>query len=97
MEELLIDGVEKLLLFREVGNGVSGVLDGHVESVELLEEFGAGERAASERDDDFLDLDGDVVALHEVAHVENLPEDAFGEQVLDEHLLDRIFAQIRVE
>jgi len=87
LEKLLVNGVEALLLFGEVRDGVGGGLDGDVEAVEFLEELVAGEGAAGEGDGDFLDLGGDVVALHELVHVENLPKDAPGEDVLDEHFL----------
>src|SRR5687767_12971530 len=97
LEELLIDGVEELLLFGKVRDGLGGVLDGDVEAVELLEELVAREGAAGQGDDDLLDLGGDVVALHELGHVENLAEDALGEDVLDEHFLDGGDGEIGIE
>ena len=48
-------------------------------------------------DDDLFDFGGDDVAAGEFGVVENLAEDAFGEQVLDEHALDRIFGEIGID
>ena len=44
-----------------------------------------------------LDVGGDDVALAEVFDVENLPQDALGEEVLDEHFLDGGLGEIRVQ
>lgn len=97
LEELFIDSVEELLLLRELGNSVSGILYGEVEAIELLEEIVTGEVTAGECSDNFLNFDRNVVALHKVAHIENFPEDALGEQVLDKHLLNSVLAKVRIE
>ena len=56
LEEVLIDGVEEVLLLGEVRDGGGGGLDGDVEAVELLEELVAAEGAAGQGGDDLLDL-----------------------------------------
>src|SRR5262245_1710357 len=50
-----------------------------------------------ERRNDFLDLLRDDVALDEVRHVEDFAEDAFGEDVLDDHLLDGFEGDVGIE
>ena len=97
LEEPLVDGVEEPLLLGEVLDRVGGLFDGDVEVVELAEELVAAEGTEGQRLDDLLDLGGDDVALHEVADVEDLAEDALGEEVLDEHLLDGGVGEVRIE
>ena len=65
LEELLVDGVEEVLLFGVAGLGLGGLFDGGVEAVERLEELVAGEVAGGDGADDFFDLGGEDVALQE--------------------------------
>ena len=49
------------------------------------------------RVDDFFDFGGDDVAAGEVGIVEDRAEDALGQQVLDEHLLDGFVGEVGVD
>ena len=97
LEEALIHDVEELLLLGEIVDRLGGMLDGDVEGIERTLKVVAVEAAVGERADDFLDLDGDDVAPHEVADVENLAEDALGEEMLDDHFLDCGFGKVWVQ
>src|ERR1017187_10686770 len=97
LEELLIDGVEELLLLREVGYGGGGLLHREVEAVELLQEVGPTEALRGEGINDLLDFGGDNVAAGEVGVVEDGAEQALGEQVLDEHFLDGGISEIGID
>src|ERR1017187_7352885 len=97
LEELLIDGVEELLLLREVGDGGGGLLHSEVEAVELLQKVGPAEALGGEGINDLLDFGGDNVAAGEVGVVEDGAEQALGEQVLDEHFLDGGISEIGID
>ena len=97
LEELLIDGVEELLLGAEVGDGGGGVLDGAVEAFEGAEVFVAAVGAGEEGIQDRLNLAGDGVAADEVVVLEDGAQEALGEEVLDEHFLDGLVAEVGVE
>ena len=97
LEELLVDGVEEVLFFRIAGLRDGGGFDGGVEAVERLEEGVAGEVLGRDRLDNFFDFCRDDVALKELVVVEDLAEDALGEEVLDEHLLDGGVGEARVD
>src|ERR1035441_8418445 len=62
LEELLIDGVEELLLLGEGGDGGGGLLNGQVEGVEFLQELSPAEAMRGEGIDPLLDFGGDYVA-----------------------------------
>ncbi len=68
-----------------------------VEAVERLEELVAREVAGGDGADDLFNLRGDDVALEKLLVVEDLAEDAFGEQVLDEHFADGIVGELGVD
>ena len=53
--------------------------------------------AAGEGVDDLFDFGGDDVAAGELGIVEDAAEDALGEQVLDEHLLDGLVFEVGVD
>ena len=55
------------------------------------------ECAAGQGGDDLLDFGGDDVAAGEVGVVEDLAEDALGEEVLDEHLLDGVVGEVGID
>ena len=98
LEELLVDGVEEVLLFGVAGLlGLGGLFDGGVEAVEGLEELVAGEVAGGDGADDLLDLGGDDVAGEEFLIVEDLAEDALGEEMLDEHLADGVVGEVGID
>ena len=97
LEELLVDGVEKVLLLRKVVDRRGRALDGKVEAVQAAQEIGAAEGLRRERVDHAFDLAGDHVAVGEVGVVEDGAKEALGEQVLDQHLFDRLLRQIRVD
>ena len=97
LEKPLIDGIEEGLLLVEIAEGGGGVFDGAVEVFEASAEVVPAERAGGQGGNDLLDFLGNDVALDEVGDVEDLPEDAFGEDVLDDHLLDGLDRDVRVE
>jgi hypothetical protein len=88
LEETLVNGVEEGLLFAEVVDGGGGALDGDVKVVELFDKVVAAKGAGRQGGDDLLDFLRDDVALGEIGDVENLAEDALGQHVLNDHLLD---------
>ncbi len=96
-EEALVDVVEKFLFGGEVGDVAGGAFDGGVERVEGAEIVIAAEAVADESVDDTLDFKGDSVAAGELGVVEDGAEEAFGEEVLDEHLIDGFAADVGVE
>ena len=97
LEELFVDGVEEVLFLGEVADGGGGALDGGVEAVQLAQEIGAAERLGGERVDYAFNLACDDVAVGKVRVVEDGAEEALGEQVLDQHLLDGGFGEIGVD
>ena len=62
-----------------------------------LGELVAGEVAGGDGADDLLDLSGDDVAGEEFLIVEDLAEDALGEEMLDEHLADGVVGEVGVD
>ena len=70
---------------------------GDIETVQCLEEVLTGKCTGGQRVDDFLDLHGDDIFLHEVARLEHTSENALGEDVLDEHFLDSGLGKIGVQ
>src|SRR5665213_803477 len=97
LKEAFIDGVEKGLLLVKIGNRPGGVFDGDVKVFEALDKIVAAEGFAGEHADDFLDLLRDDVTLREVREVEDFSEDTLGEQVLDEHILDGLQRDVRIQ
>ena len=97
LEEALVNRVEKPPLLAEIADRFGGLLDGNVKVLKALDERIAAERPQCQRFDHFLDLLRDHVALHEIADVEYLAEDALGEQMLDDHFLHRAFRQVRIQ
>lgn len=55
------------------------------------------EGAAGEGIDDFFDFGGDGVAPDKIGVVENGAEEAFSQQMLHEHLVDHIGADLRIK
>ena len=85
--EVLVDGLEELLLFGVVGDLVGGAADGAVvgrEAVPSLMAHRAGEEGLLQS----VQLAGDVVLAVELIVVEDAEEDVAGEDVLEEHLAD---------
>ena len=97
LEELLVNGVEKILLLGEVAEVGAGALDGRVIRVQLLEEFLLRKAGRSQRFDDVLHLRGNHVALGELGVLEQVAHQPLGEQVLDEHLVHVVLGQLRIE
>ena len=86
-----------MLLVGEVGHRAGGALDGDVEAVEFLEVGVAVEGLAGHGEHDLLDLGRDYVAADEFGVVEDFADEAFGEDVLDEHLIDGGLREVGVE
>src|SRR6185437_952765 len=97
LEEALVDGVEEVLFVGELGHGAGGVFDGDVEAVEGFEEIAAVESAPGQGVDDFFDLGGDDIAAVKVGVAKDFADEALGEQVLDEHLIDGGDGDVGVE
>ena len=97
LKEPLIHGVEEGLLLVEIGDGGGGVFNRAVEMFQTLAEIVTAEHAGIERRDDFFNFLRDDVARDKIGHVENLAEDALGEQVLDQHLLYGIVLQVGID
>jgi hypothetical protein len=86
-----------MLLLRILGRVVSVHLNRVVEGLEPLEKVVAIEGTAGQFSNDLFNFGGDHVALAELRVVEDPAEDAFGEQVLHQHALDRIFRKIGID
>jgi hypothetical protein len=97
LEAALVDRVQEVLLVAEFVDGVGRQLDGLVELVKRLEKLLPAEALAHQRINHFLHFGGDHVAPCEFIVVEDTAEQPFGEQVLDEHLIDGIFTDVRVQ
>ncbi len=97
LEETLVDGIEKVLLFAEIVQAAGGVFDGVVKVVQRAQEFAAVEALAGQGGDHRLHFAGDHVALDEFGHVEHGPHQPFGEQVLDQHFVYGVPADIGVQ
>ena len=72
------------------------MLDCEIEAVEALEKTIPAESLRCERVYHIFDFVGDNIAAGEVGVVEHRAKDALGQQVLDEHLLDRGFREVGV-
>ena len=97
LEEALVDGVQEVLLLLEIGNRAGSPLDGDVERVEAFKVLGAAEALAHQRIDNALDFGGDGVAASELGKVEDGPDEALGEKVLDQHVIHGLAADVGVE
>ena len=86
-----------VLLYAEILEAAGGQLDGTVEAVQRAEKAGAVKAEADQSLDYFFQLDGDDVAAGEIGIVENRADQAFGEEVLDEHFIDGRPADVRVQ
>ena len=90
LKELLIKCVEEVLFLGEVFTEVRCLFYSHIEWVQRFEELLATERLPDEFVNDVFDLACDDVSAGEGGVIKDGAEDAFGEDVLDEHLLDGI-------
>ena len=81
----------------EIGDGGGGVFNRAVEMFQTLAEIVTAEHAGIERRDDFFNFLRDDVARDKIGHVENLAEDALGEDVLDDHFLDGLDGNVGIE
>src|SRR5437773_1424068 len=90
LKELFVDGIEKLLLLGEIFDGLCRRVDRFVEAIETLQESIAAKGLRSQRVDNFFNFGRDDVAAGEVGIVKDRAEDAFRQQMLDEHLFDSL-------
>ncbi len=97
LEELLVYGVEKILLLGEVAEVGSGALDGRVVRVQVLEEILLGKTGRSQRFDHVLHLRRNHVPRGELGVLEQVAHQPLGEQVLDQHLVHVAVGQFRVQ
>ena len=97
LKKLLVNGVEKSLFLGEIVDGLSGAFDRRVEGVQTVQKIVAAKRLLCERVYHVLNLVGDEIAAGEVGVIENGAEDALGQEVLDQHLLNRGFGEIRID
>ena len=90
LKELLVKCIEKVLFLGEVLAERRRLFNGDVESVQRSKKLVATHRLPHQHIADVFDLACDDVSTREVRPVKDGAEDAFGEDVLDEHLLDGI-------
>ena len=90
LKELLVEGVEEVLFLGEVFAERRRLFNGDVESVQRSKKLVTTHRLPHEHVADVFDLACDDVSTREVRPVKDGAEDAFGEDMLDEHLLDGI-------
>src|SRR5260370_39669965 len=69
----------------------------NIEAVKGLEELVTVEGTAGKRLDDFLNLNGDDVAIYKVRILKYSAEKAFGQKMLHEHLINDLSADLRVK
>jgi hypothetical protein len=86
-----------VLLLREIGDRAGSGFDRYIESIQAAEVVGAAETVASERFDDALHFRCDGVAAGELGDIEDGPEETLREEMLDEHLVDRLAADVGIE
>ena len=96
LEEALVDGVDEGLLVAEI-EVFGGFFDGFVELVECAIEVAEIEIVAGEGANHFIDFSGDYIGLGEVIDIKNAADDALRHQVLDEHFVDGLNADVGVE
>ena len=87
LEELLVYRVKEVLLLSEVAQIGAGPFNCRIVWVQPLQEFGGRKAAGGERFDDALNLRRDHVPLGEFGVLKQVPHQALGEQMLDEHLI----------
>jgi hypothetical protein len=80
--------VEERLFLVKISDGGGSFFDCSVEMLQALAEIITTERTGIEGGNYRFDFVRDDVALDKIGHSENLPKNAFGEDVLDDHLLD---------
>jgi hypothetical protein len=97
LKEALVDGIEERLLFAVVLFVIGGAFKSLVETVEFAEKLVAAEDSRGHGLDDLFDFTGDDVTVAELLGVEDTAEDALGEKVLNEHLLDSGLREVRID
>ncbi|PLS67422.1 MAG: hypothetical protein CV045_13705, partial [Cyanobacteria bacterium M5B4] len=97
LKEAFVDGIEELLLGVPVGDGGGGGFNRGIERVKLLEVRIAPTHAPREPGDDALDLLGNRVLVGEVRAFEDGAKEPLGEDVLHQHLLNRILAEVGID
>ena len=90
LKELFVEGVEEVLFLGEVLAERRRLFNRDVESVQRSKKLVTAHRMPHQHVADVFDLACDDVSTCEVRPVKDGAEDAFGEDVLDEHLLDGI-------
>ena len=88
LKKLFIDGVEELLFLGEVLAEGCGIFNSSIERIQRFKKRVATECVLDEYLNDVFNLAGDDIPTREVGVIEDGTEDAFCEQVLDEHLLN---------
>ena len=86
-----------MLFLRKVVDGFGGTLDGGVEAVQAVDKITAAQGVRCEGVDHLLDFVGDDVAAGEVGVVEDGAEQALGQEMLNQHLLDRGLGQVGID
>ena len=97
LKEPFVDGVEEVLLLAEVFQDAGGVFDGPVKPVERLQEGVPVEALAGQRRDHLLDFDGNHVPLGKLGVVKNLADQPLGQQVLNQHLVNRSRTEVGIQ
>ena len=89
--------LRKPLLLSVVFHYRSGAFDGDVKPIQAFEKIIAAERVGGEGVDDGFDFAGDDVSVDEVRVVKDGSEQSHGQEVLDEHLFNCGFGEVRVD
>ena len=96
LKKLLVHGIEKVLLLREVNKGCSGALNCTVEGSQFPEEFGAVIGVLCKRVNHIFNFACDDISACKIAIVKDSGEDFLCQEVLDEHLLYSGFSEVGV-
>ena len=97
LKKLLVNRIEEALFLGEVVDGRSGAFNCYIEGIKAFEKFITIESVRHQRSDDSLNFAGNDIAVDKVRVAKDGSENPFGQEVLNQHLLDSGFGEIGVD
>ena len=97
LKKLLIDSIEEVLFLGEVFAERGSVLNSRIERVQRFKKFVSTKGVLDEHLNDVLNLACDDIPAGEVRIIKDRPKNAFRQQMLDQHLLNRSCREVRID